>query len=498
VADDTASGPAGHMVRVAIVGGGFSGAVTAIHLAGLLHAPAQIDIIEPRALLGGGVAYSATDPAHRINVPATRMVVFADDPTQFDRWMRRRGTVAADPACVWQDGAAFPQRGVFGHYIAALADAAARATPGVTLRHIRASVTAIDANPSGYSLTLCSAPRLAADVVILAVSHPPPAVPAVLRAAQQAGAPVIADPWRPGALDSIHPDHAVVVMGTGLSMADAVATLDRRGHRGPILAVSRRGLLSRGHAFGEVARRDWFATSPPCRTARGLTRDIRAQIAAAAALGAPWQAVFDEVRAHAPRLWAAFDTAERRRVLRHLRPFWDVHRFRAAPQAEAAIAALRARGQFTSIAASVTEAAWDGAGLILRLHPRFAPENAIRAVRAAAVIVTTGPDHTSILSTNPALASLHAQGLIRPDPAGLGLEVDTANRAVGAGGAVQPGLFVAGPLARGRVGELMGLPQVSQHAQDVAQAAAALLRPHPDAGGLPAIEPASAPIPHRP
>ncbi len=475
--DGTASSPScgdsTAPLRVAIVGGGFSGAVAAMHLARKSTVPLAIDIIEPRATLGGGVAYSATDPAHRINVPASKMTVFADDPAQFDRWLRAHSILDHDPAALWNDGNAFPQRGVFGAYVAALLDEADRASPGVTVRHLRSTVSGIARRTAGFTLSLRDGVVLDADLVVLAVSHPPPAVPGALLGAQAQGAPVIADPWRPGAMDAIAPDASVLVVGTGLSMADAVSTLARRGHRGPITAVSRRGLLSRGHAFGAVAKRTWFESSAPIHTALGLCRAVRAQVRAARVAGEPWQAVFDDVRAHARRLWTALDTAERRRVLRHLRPYWDVHRFRIAPQVEHTIGGLRARGQFRALAASLLGAAWDGTDVHVRLRARGGL--AAMDIQVQAVIVTTGPAHGGAISSNPALASLAQSGLLRADAIGLGLDVDTLNRAIGADGCAHKALLVAGPLARGQVGELMGLPQVSEHAEQVAATAATTL-----------------------
>ena len=44
----------------------------------------------------------------------------------------------------------------------------------------------------------------------------------------------------------------------------------------------------------------------------------------------------------------------------------------------------------------------------------------------------------------------------------MGIEVNALSQA-------SPNLWVAGPAARGRFGELMGLPQVAEHAQQVAQ-----------------------------
>jgi uncharacterized NAD(P)/FAD-binding protein YdhS len=461
--------------RIVIVGGGFSGAAVAVQLARLLPAPAAaaIDIVEPRPMLGGGVAYSATDPAHRINVPAAKMTVFPDDPAQFDQWLRVAGTLREDPGAVWGDGNCYPQRGVFGRYVAELVADAAAGRPDLGIRHLPTRVVEVAARADGFMLVLERGEPLAADLLILAVSHPPPAVPRVLDNLRETGGLVIADPWRAGALDGIARDAAVLVVGTGLTMADVVAALEARGHTGPIVAISRRGLLSRGHPAGDPGKHDWFGSRTPPATALSLSRAVRRQVAEARREGRAWQAVFDDVRAHAERLWTALPTDEQRRLIRHLRPFWDVHRFRVAPQLEAAIERLRAAGQFRSMAASLVATRWDSGRIAVTLRRRGAAGSVEMVFDAA--VVTTGPAHGSVLSLNPVLASLAAQGLARADAAGLGVDVDAQSRMVGQSGTARPDLLVAGPLARGRFGELMGLPQVSQHAEAVAATAAAFV-----------------------
>jgi uncharacterized NAD(P)/FAD-binding protein YdhS len=83
-------------------------------------------------------------------------------------------------------------------------------------------------------------------------------------------------------------------------------------------------------------------------------------------------------------------------------------------------------------------------------------------------VVTTGPGHGGILGSQPWIRQLADAGYLSLDGTGLGLACDTASRALGLGGKVSPQLYISGPLARGTFGELMGLPQVSEHALFVA------------------------------
>lgn len=447
-------------IDVAIVGGGFTGGAVAYHLAHFKPGT-TIAVFEPRDVLGGGLAYDDADPAHRINVPAARMSLIPGDDSHFARWLADTGAADGDPGVRARDGALYPQRAVFGRYARAHIDplvAEGRVT------HIKARVATLAAGGSDWTIATEDGRRYRARRVVLAATHPSPDPPRQL--APLASDPrLVADALVPGALEAVAPDERIVIVGTGLTAADVVASLDRQGHRGPIVALSRRGLRSRGHPkvasepFGDFTR-------VPARASQ-LLHAVRRTIREAEAQGLGWHPVLDAVRASAQTFWPTLPPAEQGRIVRHLRAFWDVHRFRIAPQVEEVLDRRIAEGSLRLLAASPVSARPlpEALEIVVR-HRRRGETEALQADR---VIVTTGPAHGKIFATQPFLAALLAAGSAKPDHLGLGIATDADGRALDARGQPDDTLFVAGPLARATFGELMGLPQVSEHARRVAE-----------------------------
>jgi uncharacterized NAD(P)/FAD-binding protein YdhS len=482
-----ASGLDNSPTRVAVIGGGFCGAFFAAQLARHSERPVTISVIEPRATLGGGVAYSTPDPAHRINVPASRMTLFPRHPTDFDEWFRRSGELEADPEALWSDGSAYPRRAAFGRYIAEIVTRRGSARTGITIEHLRDKAESVQRKGSCYSIQLAQGCELAADMIVLATSHPPPSQPGIIAGALGSGPGLIANPWKPDALDRVARDADVLIIGTGLTMADVVASLSLRGHTGRITAFSRRGLLPRGHARKAVpVPYSWIDDQELPGSVLSLARRMRAQIAVAAEDDLPWQAVFDDVRANAQKLWRNFSAAERRRLLRHLRVFWDAHRYRVAPQIEKVLEDKQQDGSLRVLAASLRSATYRNDKIDIALRPRRRKDGAPELLSVEHVIITTGPGHGTVVSETPVLASLAQQGLLRADEFGLGVEVDAVGQVINANGLSQPTLLVVGPLARAQYGELMGLPQVAAQPNAVAELVASRLAQRPREAAGPA------------
>lgn len=457
---------------IVVVGGGFTGALVAWHLI-RRGCPFPVTVIEPRPRLGAGLAYSTADPSHRINVPASRMTMRTDIRDDLHRWIEARAPVLSDGS-VTGDGAIFPQRGVVADYVA---EALAPDLEAGRIRHLRAHATGLDRLGNGFCVTLADGTAVQADQVVIATSHPPPALPPGLEALRD-DPRLVADPADAAAITAAVAARRVLILGNGLTSADVIASLDRQGFSGTILALSRRGLRARGHASGYPESPADFAAAPS-RTALDLLRRVRAAVRADAAAGLPWQAALDNARRDGPAIWAALPQDQRSRLVRRLRPWWDVHRFRIAPQVETVLDRLVAADRLRIRAGRLQRIAPDGAGLVVTWMPRGQDRQTEVFDR---VILTTGPAHAHVIAGSPFLASARAAGLVRADPLGLGLDVIQGCRAVGSEGAPMPGLWVAGPLARGHVGELMGIPEVTAHAELVAGMAAraqALLDPAP-------------------
>ena len=465
-------------MHIAIIGGGFAGAACALHLLrDHPHLRVRLTIIEQRAVLGAGLAYSTPAPEHRTNVPAARMSVLPDDPGHFHRWLESHGLADHDPAAAMPDGRLYPARAVFGRYVDEMLRAQAAQNPEVDFRHIRETALSLERAADGFDIGLSSGDRLHADIVVLAVSHSEPDLPAMLRPiAGAAPAAIVRNPWDLAAIRAIPATARILVVGTGLTACDVVASLVAQGHRGPITAVSRHGLLPRPRTVLPVEAEGDFTTAPE-HSAAALLHRVRAAIAIARQGGRPWENIIDALRQQAASAWGTLDWSARRRVLRHLRTYWDVHRFQCAPQIDEIVRQARNDGLLRVEAAHLVGAhprvGQDGVPVIeVTVRPRGS--GTTRTDAFDGVINCTGPGHRSVTASHPLLRGLAERGDLQADPAALGIWVDSASRVLRADGSAWPNLFVAGPLARGTHGELMGLPQVNTQPREVAGTIAGL------------------------
>jgi uncharacterized NAD(P)/FAD-binding protein YdhS len=466
--------------HVVVVGGGFSGVSFVIQCARRFPWPATFTVVEPRAEPGRGIAFSAEHPAHRLNAPDAVHFLDPEKVDDFTRWVEETDALVRDPEAMHADGTNYIRRGTFGEYVRDQFERTRDNNPSNSeIRHIVSRAVKIEESKPGLEVTLETGERLSADIVVLATGNEPPATLPQLQAPVESHPAYVADPWKGDALGRIRPDEEVLLIGSALTAADVVASLLSNCHTGRIDSVSRTGLLPArqprpdagrpvptGAAFSSmfwdrISRTNSLFVEKHGQLDRvsEICRALRADIADAKKLGLPWQGPFDDLRDSVRAVWSRLDNEEKRRFLRHLRRWYDAHRFRLPPQLERLLDEAVERGQLSFVTARVQNASIDSERLEVTLHERESGRDFTRSY--GRVINCTGPSGRPNLSESPFIQALLASRLCRVHPTGLGFDVDDDCRALRADGERLPSLVFLGALTLGAFGEPLATPWIA-------------------------------------
>ena len=443
---------------IAIVGAGFSGAIVAVNVLREAGArPLRVVLIERGAAVARGVAYATRDYPYILNVPAASMSATSADPDEFLRFAQRRYPDAR--------GEDFLPRDLYGEYLDdLLRSAVARSRSNVELALYHGTVVDVTTN-RGLAVRFADGSNLPADDVVLALGNPPAADPCCSGTLD--GIPgVRPDPWTPS--EAADPSKPLLVIGSGLTMADVVCATFAKTPQRRIHVLSRHGLVPPEQTSFQrtpvtaSARRFASATSVRRLVAdtRSLVRDIGHQ-------GGDWRTVIATVRHQAPSQWRALPLTERRRFLRHARSYWDIHRHRLPGAVRARIEALHASGQLKLHAGRVLRVEPRDGGLAVQWLPRG--HTLPLTLRVGEIANCTGPDYDARRSVDPLLRTLVARGTVAPDELGLGIRTGAYGVVIGSHGQTERRLYYVGPMLRATHWEATAAAELRVHAEALAR-----------------------------
>lgn len=451
---------------IAIIGAGFSGTLLALHLLRRCPDQVQVTLIERNSAFGRGQAYGTGNPSHLLNVPAARMSAFHDRPDDFVAWLRRQPGGEALAA------QGFVPRRLFGAYVRALLNEEVRRPESEgRLELLRGDVVGLSKTEANLVLALEGGRWLPADLAVLAVGNFPPEPPPGAEPGFLDSPLYRPDPWAPDAFAGLPAEAPVLLVGTGLTMVDAVVSLLDQGHRGPIHALSRRGLLPRHHAATQA--RAAPATALPS-TLVELVRTLRSETRRAVAEGCDWRPVVDRLRPFTQDVWQALSPEDKARFLRHLRPWWEVHRHRMAGPVAERVEAARASGQLSLHTGRIQRIREEGGTVELTYRRRRTGE--LAALHAARLVNCAGPGCDYDRIDHPLVRGLLQAGLVRPDPLRLGLDVTATCALRDRRGAISRRLFAVGPVTKGSFWEMTAVPDIRRQCEVVAEHLAGIVK----------------------
>lgn len=455
------------MKTVIIIGAGFSGTVLAAQLLNQDIDNVRIVLINRSGLMGRGLAYGTNSASHLLNVPAGNMSAYPEQPDHFLSFCKDRSLDVT--------GASFVPRQLYGQYLSALLEQADNKNRGkIIFEQLNTEVRSIQHGTDHLEVSLEDGISLHADHVVLALGNFSPAAPYQLRKFL-GSAWYMHDPWIAQedqyALDA---DESVLLVGSGLTALDTVTELTQQGHRGPIYMISRRGLLPLPHRRKNIQTpvdspllEELLQCHP---SVLNYSRILRKAIKLT---NGDWRDIIAAIRPITNKLWLRLNTCERRRFLRHLQPYWDVHRHRVAPDSHDIFNAYCATQQVKSFAGRIRDVSIIEDRLLVNIRRRNS--ESIFSIEVSKIINCTGPNTNLELVKEPLITQLIDSKTALLDDLKLGLLVNddlTLTNALQKGSAT---LSYIGPMLKAKYWEATAVPELRKYASDLAASLAAKL-----------------------
>jgi uncharacterized NAD(P)/FAD-binding protein YdhS len=450
---------------VAVIGAGFAGTLTAIHLARMSAGTVRVALIEKRKQFGRGVAYATEDPSHLLNVPAGKMGAYARDLEHFLHWCDEHPDRCHAAGVENVQAGSFVPRKLYGDYVEDLLEDARRRWP--SLRLLQGEAADLRPKRNGQLVVeFFGGQILNAANVVLALGNFPPSDPKLRDQRFHTSSRYLTDPWSKATIERLSESGDILILGSGLTGLDLLLSLAKSRREGVIHLVSRRGLFPQPHASCAPSPLLLDASTLP-KTAREALNQVRKASQRATEAGSDWRAVIDALRPSTQNIWRQWDWAERRRFLRHLRAYWEPHRHRASPEALAIKQYLEACGRLACYRGRVQSITERAAGLEVEFVEFGRREP--RRLQVSYVVNCTGPECNYHKLQDPLVLQLFLRGLITPDPLFLGIDVGAGGVIYNVYGERVPNLYTLGSPQKGRLLETTAVPELRVQAEDLAR-----------------------------
>jgi len=450
---------------IAIIGGGFCGVLTAIHMLRHNNPHLHIYLINKGHALAKGIAYSPHTPGLLLNVPSNRMSALPDIPDHYTNWLKQQYTdlISHENLC-----SQFSTRRDYGSYLTCLWENTikyAGANNAITVCHEYADDITGDDNL--LHINLRDGTVLTANTVILATGNGQPRLPTGISKQFENSRQYFADPWNGAYLGNASGQGDTLIIGAGLTMVDTVIGLIENNCTETIHTISPNGYRLKPWKENKE-NYSGFSISEIMSGELSLLRLLQLfnrHRKLALRLDQSFYPMVDVLRPYSQNLWQQFSLKEKQQFIKYLKPFWEKVRHRLPDELYKKMEDLRISGKLITHKGHIVSVNEVGDKAVTTL----CCDGQLHHFDFKKIINCTGPE-TNIERLNDVLLNnLFKKGWISPGPCGLGMNINPEDKCViTANGEQKPNLFVIGNHLKGVLWESTAVPELRLQAKKLA------------------------------
>jgi uncharacterized NAD(P)/FAD-binding protein YdhS len=190
--------------------------------------------------------------------------------------------------------------------------------------------------------------------------------------------------------------------------------------------------------------------------------------------GGDWRSIINSLRSRLPEMWKGSTLADKKRFLRHVMPYWNIHRHRVHHQINNLLESLVKKGQLKILSGRVMSVN-DGIAKIRLRH-----ETKLTDVKITWLINCMGPGMNIAAAHKPLAESLVEHGYATLDPLKLGFAVTENGQVEEKSGTPSDALYSLGPPTKGIYWECTAVPDIRKQSLLTAKAILKQTDEHPN------------------
>ena len=455
------------MEKIAIIGGGFSGTMTGVHLIRNARAPLEIKLINETDVLNTGIAYNPYSKKALLNVVSSRMSAFASDPDHFLNWVMQQDHFRDKDRTLIANS--FLPRYLYGEYLQDIWKDALKQAEGkkIQVDVISSSVKDLTLLKDSIDIELKDKSRLSTKYAIIASGNHLPGNPNIKGSFFTSSANYFQNPWDIRSVSGINSKEPVLIIGNGLTMVDTVIGLLENGFQGPIVSISPNGFNILPHRHNGLSYTKLVEEIGDKTSLFELVKLFNKHMKLIREYGLSAEPLIDSLRSLTQTIWKRLTMAEKRIFMSRLRHLWGVARHRIPLHIHDKLQQLRIEGRLHIVSGKLIDIIGNDDNIIALFYDKKQKQSVQLAV--SRVINCTGPETDLLKLDDNYLKNALLKGIICQDELKLGINADPDTfEALNPAGKVQSGLYIMGSNLKGLLWESTAVSELRVQAEKIA------------------------------